>query len=377
MREKIIVDELLEQIVKLKNDTNRALRLLGINEIAKDSNIIAENFEFQKLNSKRAVLDEMLMYLEMLEMILKTDYIFYEFGVFSNILSIFENRFNLNNSIRRNIIFYLFERNINKGILTEEMFFINKDYLFKCDEKERIMINDLINKKGFVESSEILTNDILECHLIMKECYFDKRQDNGELINFTNDDFEKVIACLEKLNINKKFINAIEGNLKNKITCKTYNVIEFGRKDINSNMLSKKEYYDIEQELRKNFYFNKDVNVSDLNNSIFLLKSFSEKEKMRCVFLLRKGGYDIRTIDALLMKVETWNLTNGMNFLDLYNNDFKHMFDYYRDEFEFGLILEEINDIVLVLNSIEEGSLEYLEWIDELKSLVIRSCIGS
>ena len=133
--------------------------------------------------------------------------------------------------------------------------------------------------------------------------------------------------------------------------------------------LSKKEYREIDIELRKYFYFDSNaVDVRNLNNSILVYHSLNEKDKMRCVFLLRKGGYDISTIETFLVKAQVLDF-NDLNFLELYKNEYVFIFELFCEECNLVEELVEANEIVNILSSLAGDSDEFFEWNEELKRL--------
>ena len=367
------INKVLEQIVSFKKDIKGALELLEFEEnFDKDKvNLLSNNMDVEK---RKKDFCEVLDLLNIFEIILTTTYIFIDFDLLAILLIYFNNKYKFNDNDKKNLVFDLIERNINNGILDDNLFIINKDYLLKYKDKDKIKISELKGISGFTESSNQLTKELQNYHRIVFESYLSKKQKSGELDNFTLADLIKIEYALLGLKIKPSLIESIIRSLKSKVR-KEYNYkVENKVIDKKKRKLSKKEYYEIDMELRKYFYFdNNSVNVSDLNNSIMIYQSLSVEEKMRCVFLLRKGDYDISTIDTFLRKVESINLNNN-NFLDLYNNDYKYMFDYCKDEGDFDTLFEEIEEIINILNLTEVDSLEYLEWINELKRLVNNVC---
>lgn len=366
------IEKVLRQIIAFKKDVVGALEILNF-EKSIDSEKIKILSNSMNILERKKDFQEVLDFLNIFEIMLITTYIFIDFDILSVFLVYFNSRFKLNDNDRKNIIFELVKRNINNGILDDSTFIINKEYLFKYQNLDNIKVSELKKISGFTESSEILTKDIQEYHRVIKECYFDKRYKSGELRDFNFEDIKKIEGALLGLNINYRVVEStircLEGKVKVESNYEKYNKVKEKKKG----KLSKKEYYEIDLELRKYFYFDNSVKVNDLNNSIMIYRSLSEKEKMRCVFLLRKGGYDVSTIETFLRKAEIINLNNN-NFLDLYNSDFKYMFDYYRNEYNFDYLFEEIEDIVTILSLLEIGSLEYFEWVNELRRLVSNVC---
>lgn len=363
------IDKILKQIISFKRDVKGALELLDF-ETNLDENkvkLLSGNIDVDK---KKKDFQEVIDLLNIFEMILTTNYIFIDFDLLAVFLVYFNSRFKLNDNDKKNIVFNLLEKNINSGILDDSVFIINKDYLLKYRDKDKIKINDLKGLSGFNESSNQLTKELQNYHRVIFESYLNKRQKSGELDNFTLEDLTKIQYALLGLRINNSIIKSIVRSLKTKIKKENNYKVENKVIECATKSLSKKEYYEINIELRKFFYFDTNsVNVSDLNNSIMIYQSLSEREKIRCVFLLKKGGYDVSTIDTFLRKVETINI-NSNNFLDSYNNDFKYMLEYYIDEYGYDYLSEEVNDIIAIINSLTEGSLEYLQWITELRNLI-------
>ena len=167
-------------------------------------------------------------------------------------------------------------------------------------------------------------------------------------------------------------VNTIISTLKDKVSKEKTNMdFSYLKKDTqNKPKLSKKDYKKIDDELKKYFYFNpKYCNVKELNDSIIVYNSLNEREKMRCVFLLRKGGYDVSTIETFLLKAKISNL-NNINLVDVYQNEFLLMFKEFSSKYGYAEKLIEINEIIKLISSLPNTSDEYLEWLEELKSLI-------
>lgn len=216
-------------------------------------------------------------------------------------------------------------------------------------------------------------------HKVVKESYFDKQDEEGNLIDFNYEDVSLIKTALKDIDVHKKVKTKIiktleEMAVKVEVFPETVNepkkkykkaekkdVINFEsltkmfeKKEEEKPILSKKEYYMINNELLEYFSFDdKKTSVQEINNSIMLDKPLCNSERNRCVELLSRAKYEISTIKTFLEKAYSYN-KYCMNPLAFYNDIYdllKELIKNNYDEYYYlEVYIEDINKLILEMN---------------------------
>lgn len=245
-------------------------------------------------------------------------------------------------------------------IQTEKFYELkNKDYI-NLSEHEKKQLEDV---EGFIEANPLDISDIVQKHRIIQEHYFDKAP------NLTEDDLKKVIIALYGLRFSSITVRCIRTYIAS--TCKIVNdkpkevitpvVIN---KEPKKEMLSKKEYYVLEQELKKYF---------DIDN-MEAIRMLTWEEEIRSIAIMKKmqlPKYIIENVIRIIKKTRAIGKVNPIeHYLYMYakikhysnnvevSNKLKDLEKHFQDIFILDddtyiiykeylrLLIDEVNDLI-------------------------------
>lgn len=283
--------------------------------------------------------------------------IFISFDELSPILS--ESKLRTRDKLE--IIMLIFEKNMATNLLNKTIddfelpILANYPFKFvKFDEAKEFINNNnykeiLKNKKRLTPLEELKLEEIekvisenslnieqiIKCHKIIKEHYFDKLDDIDKL------DIECIINVLKYFKLSKELITEINGYFnsilekkekrkKRELEEKNNNETVVRRESTKVNTISKKEYYYLNKELKKYY---------DLENKC-PIKPLSLEEQIYFVYLLKKLNINDNKINDILNRINKLSSNHPVaRFTRLYDK-----FKYYSNDEQIQFILNELDE---------------------------------
>lgn len=267
------------------------------------------------------------------------------------------------------IIFFLIEKNIATGLLSQKVSILDSDsdkkYSSENIDSDKLinMIYDLTLKMCDLTFKQLLSV-LIENSRIIKECYFDK------INNYDKEDISKIIDALANLGVDKQLNDIIFGILSNKLfkrtnkdsASKEFTSFKVSAKK-NDDVLTDKEYKQLNKELSK--YYN-------LHDNVFK-RPLTDEEVLYCTELLLKLGKNSKEISHILFRAPRVERKFDNSYYT-YNVIYKKL-RYYEDDLSIKDLIEDTNNCLLTMNGLNGDDYEFwkdyfINNVDMLKEII-------